>query len=114
MSIRPNQFRRDHPWTRFVLLNSSAGPVPSQAKVTHSLTLSLKKIILSLTIIKSLTTRPAKQSNTSSVEVSVLLHVHSWIFFLRITLMSGLLLLVTGRALLMSPKGRNASRDGLV
>ena len=35
-------------------------------------------------------------------------------FFLRITLMSGLLLLVTGRALLMSPKGRNASRDGLV
>ena len=28
-------------------------------------------------------------------------------------LMSGLLLLVTGRALLMSPKGRNASRDGL-
>ena len=32
-------------------------------------------------------------------------------FFLRITLMSGLLLLVTGRALLMSPKGRNASRE---
>ena len=28
--------------------------------------------------------------------------------------MSGLLLLVTGQALLMSPKGRNASRDGLV
>ena len=28
--------------------------------------------------------------------------------------MSGLLLLVTGRALLMSPKGRNGSRDGLV
>ena len=41
--IPPNQFRRDHPWTRFVLLDSSAGPVPSQAKVTHSLTLSLKK-----------------------------------------------------------------------
>ena len=37
-----------------------------------------------------------------------------WIFFLRMTLMNGLLLLVTGRALLMSPKGRNASRDGLV
>ena len=35
MSIPPNQFRRDHPWTRFVLLDSSAGPVPSQAKVTH-------------------------------------------------------------------------------
>ena len=35
-------------------------------------------------------------------------------FFLRITLMSGLLLLMTERALLMSPKGRNASRDGLV
>ena len=34
MSIPPNQFRRDHPWTRFVLLDSSAGPVPSQAKVT--------------------------------------------------------------------------------
>ena len=46
MSIPPNQFRRDHPWTRFVLLDSSAGPVPSQAKVTHSLTLSLKKIQL--------------------------------------------------------------------
>ena len=43
MSIPPNQFRRDHPWTRFVLLDSSAGPVPSQTKVTHSLTLSLKK-----------------------------------------------------------------------
>ena len=28
--------------------------------------------------------------------------------------MSGLLLLVTGRALLMGPKGRNASRDGPV
>ena len=38
MSIPPKQFRRDHPWTRFVLLESSAGPVPSQAKVTHSLT----------------------------------------------------------------------------
>ena len=35
MSIPPYQFRRDHPWTRFVLLDSSAGPVPSQAKVTH-------------------------------------------------------------------------------
>ena len=104
MSIPPNQFRRDHPWTRFVLLDSSAGPVPSQAKVTHSLTLSLKK-----------ETCPAKQSNSSSVEVSVLLHVLDLFFlFLRITLMSGLLLLVTGRALLMSPKGRNASRDGLV
>ena len=29
----------------------------------------------------NLSTRPAKQCNTSSVEVSVLLHVHSWIFF---------------------------------
>ena len=28
--------------------------------------------------------------------------------------MSGFLLLVTGQALLMSPKGRNAPRDGLV
>ena len=97
MSIPPNQFRRDHPWTRFVLLDSSAGPVPSQAKVTHSLTLS------------------TNYSNSSSVEVSVLLHVlYLFFLFLRITLMSGLLLLVTGRALLMSPKGRNASRDGLV
>ena len=43
MSIPPNQFRRDHPWTRFVLLDSSAGPVPLQEKATHSLTLSLKK-----------------------------------------------------------------------
>ena len=46
MSIPSNQFRRDHSWTRFVLLESSAGPVPSQAKVTHSLTISLKKIQL--------------------------------------------------------------------
>ena len=61
----------------------------------------------------NLSTRPAKQSNMSSVEVSVLLHALDF-FFLRITLMSGLLLLVTGRAQLMSPKGRNASRDGLV
>ena len=45
MSIPPNQFRRDHPWTRLVLLDSSAGPYPSQAKVSHSLTLSLKKKI---------------------------------------------------------------------
>ena len=29
----------------------------------------------------NLSTRRAKQRNTSSVEVSVLLHVHSWIFF---------------------------------
>ena len=65
--------------------------------------------------INNLSTCPAKQSNSSSVEVSVLLHVLDLFFlFLRITLMSGLLLLVTGRALLMSPKGRNASRDGLV
>ena len=42
MNIPPNQFRQDHPWMRFVLLDSSAGPVPLQAKVTHSLTLSLK------------------------------------------------------------------------
>ena len=43
MSIPLNQFRRDHLWMRFVLLDSSVGPVPSQAKVTYSLTLSLKK-----------------------------------------------------------------------
>ena len=29
----------------------------------------------------NLSTRPAKQRSTSSVEVSVLLNVHSWIFF---------------------------------
>ena len=29
----------------------------------------------------NLSTRPVKQRNTSSVEVSVLLHGHSWIFF---------------------------------
>ena len=56
--------------------------------------------------------RPVKQRNTSSVEILVPLRVHC--SFLRITLMSGLLLLVTGLALLMSPKGRNASMDGLV
>ena len=31
--------------------------------------------------LTNLSTRPVKQRNTSSVEVSVLLHVHSWIFF---------------------------------
>ena len=29
----------------------------------------------------NLSTRPVEQRNTSSVEVSVLLYVHSWIFF---------------------------------
>ena len=29
----------------------------------------------------NLSTRPLKQRNTLSVEVSVFLHVHSWIFF---------------------------------
>ena len=43
MSIPPNQFRQDHPWMRFVVLDSSEGPVLSHAKVTHSLTLSFKK-----------------------------------------------------------------------
>ena len=42
MSIPPNQFIPDHPWTRFVLLDSSARPVLSQEKVTYSLMLSLK------------------------------------------------------------------------
>ena len=60
----------------------------------------------------NLSTRPAKRGSASSVEVSVLLHVHSWIFFLRITLMSGLLLLVTGWALPMSLKER--VRPGVV
>ena len=60
----------------------------------------------------NLSTRPVKQRNTSSVEVLVLLRVHC--SFLRITLMSWLLLLVTERAMLMSPKGQNASRDGFV
>ena len=64
MHIPTNQFRRDHPWMHFVLLDSSAGPVPLQAKVTHSL----------------MSTSPVKQCNTLSIEVSVLLHVHSWIF----------------------------------
>ena len=56
---------------------------------------------------------PVEQHNMSSIEVSVPLHVHSWIF-LRITFMSGLVLLVTRRALMMIPEGRNASMDGLV
>ena len=42
MRIPPNQFNETIP-ARFVLLDSSAGPVPSQAKVAHSLMLSLKK-----------------------------------------------------------------------
>ena len=41
MNIPPNQCLRDRPWTRFVHLDSSAEPVPTQAKVAHSLTLSL-------------------------------------------------------------------------
>ena len=171
MSIPPNQFRRDHPWTRFVLLDSSAGPVPSQAKVTHSLTLSLKKrknksntcrstetstddVLLCLagrvdklvecgciSIGRSVYTpisvyrsvcklisqwicnhnqpicQPALLSKAIRRRLKSQCFCMCWIcffFFLRITLMSGLLLLVTGRALLMSPKGRNASRDGLV
>ena len=98
MSIPPNQFRRDHPWTRLVLLDSSAGPVPSQAKVTHSLTLSLKKKIQRMISqwicnlktdlpvdmqpkLTNLSTRPAKQSNMSSVEVAVLLHALDFFFF---------------------------------
>ena len=36
MSIPPNQFRRDHPWTRFVLLDSSAGPVKQRNWVTFA------------------------------------------------------------------------------
>ena len=52
MSISLNQFRRDHPWMHFVLLDLSEGPVLPQAKVTHSLTLSLKKIKLSLIFFK--------------------------------------------------------------
>ena len=82
MSIPPNQFRRDHPWMRFVLLDSSAGPVLSQAKVTQS---HKQKLL------------QAKVTSNKS-------YSHK----------QKLLLLVTGRALLMSPKGRNASRDGLV
>ena len=31
----------------------------------------------------NLSTRPVNQRNTSLVEVSVLLHVHSWIFFVK-------------------------------
>ena len=42
MSIQPNQFRQNHPWTRFVFLDASAGSVPSQAKATHSLALPLE------------------------------------------------------------------------
>ena len=130
MSIPPNQFRRDHPWTRFVLLDSSAGPVPSQAKVTHSLTLSLKKKKNKSNTCRSTETstdelllclagrvQPALLSKATVRRLKSQCFCMCWIcffFFLRITLMSGLLLLVTGRALLMSPKGRNASRDGLV
>ena len=49
----------------------------------------------------------------SSVEVSVLLPVLSWIFF-KDNVNEWVTFACTGRALLMSPKGRNASRDGLV
>ena len=61
----------------------------------------------------NLSTRFVKQCNTSSVEVSVLLMCIVGFFF-KDNVNDGLLLLVTGQALLMGPKGRNASRDGLV
>ena len=59
----------------------------------------------------NLSTRPDKQRNTSSVEVSLLLHVHSWIviIFFKDNVNEWLLLLATGRALLMNPKGRKHS-----
>ena len=69
-SIPPNQFRRDHPWTRFVLLDSSAGPVPSQAKVTHSLMLSLKK--------KSNTCR-STETSTDDVLLCLAGQVDKWV-----------------------------------
>ena len=151
MSIPPNQFRRDHLWTSFVLSDSSTGPVPSQAKVTHSLTLSLstgRSVGDQFTLVSGRSVKRCKFNLQRLICFfrSVCKLISQWIcnqnqpicqpallskairrrlksqcfcmcwnfFFLRITLMSGLLLLVTGRALLMSPKGRNASRDGLV
>ena len=52
MSIPPNQFLQEHPRTRFVLLDSSAGPVPSQAKGTHQLGIRLYNFRSSLMIFK--------------------------------------------------------------
>ena len=78
MSIPPNQFRQDHPWTRFVLLDSSAGPVPSQAKVTHSLTLSLKNIQLSTGRSTETSTDDILHCLTGRVDklVDFWLHIH--------------------------------------
>ena len=58
MSIPPNQFRQDHPWLRFILLDSSAGPVLSQAKVTHSLPLSMIKKISNYAHAETLRLQP--------------------------------------------------------
>ena len=77
MSIPPNQFRRDHPCTRFVFLDSSAGAVPSQAKVTHSLTLSLKKIQLSTCRSTETSTDDILRCLTGRVDKLVdWLHIH--------------------------------------
>ena len=78
MSIPPNQFRRDHPWTRSVLLDSSAGAVPSQAKVTHSITLSLKKIQISTGRRTETSTDDILRCLTGRVDklVDFWLHIH--------------------------------------
>ena len=121
MSIPPNQFRRDHLWTRFVLLDSSAGPVPSQAKVTNSLRqgarLYMQRLICFFRSVCKLIPwwicsqnqpicQPALLSNAIRRRLKSQCFCMCIIgFFLSITLMSGLLLLVSGRALLMNPKG---------
>ena len=70
----PSIMRRDHPWMRFVPLDSSARPVPSCEGICNRMVL----------------------------------------YFHIITNMGFWFLVMTRQALLMSPKGRNASRDGLV
>ena len=87
MSIPPNQFRRDHLWIRFSqwICNQNQ-PICQPARLSNTIRRRWKSQCFCLCIV----------------------------VFLRITLMSGLLLLVTGRALLMSPKGRNDSRHGLL
>ena len=90
MSIPPNQFRRDHPWTRFVLLDSSAGPS------RHKQSNPLINVILKKRKNKSNTCRRICFSTCVGFVFSFFKdNVNEWVTFA-----------CDGRALLMSPKGR--------
>ena len=84
---------RNHPWTHFVLLYSSAGPVPSLPKAK--------------TPYQSDSMHHARDvcegiCNRKLLRFHIIANMGFW------------LLVMTGQALLMSTKGRNASKDVLV